>query len=1203
MLRKWGMLVLALLVTPMLVLAQNTGKVAGVITDGETGDPLPGASVVLLGTQLGTISDVDGNYFIIGVPVGSYDVQASFVGYGTQSVSGVEVSSGYTREINFTLTPGLQLDEIVVEYERPMIQKDAVGVPKIVTGEDIVNLPVRGAAAVAAIQAGVVNKEGSGTLNVRGGRGEEVDYYIDGVKVIGSANLPQSAVQEQEMVIGNISAKYGDAMSGIINITTKSGSTKFFGTVEGITSEVLDPYGYNLLSGAVGGPIAGNKVNFFAAAEFTDYGDSGPRAFGEIRLPDDVLTDLEANPTALQYTFANGESVFMKLPATIASGSRLFVDEHGVPVRVDGSGTPLADQTANGGNLWFYTCGGGPTDTACTDRTTQAVVAIPDDVDLEHLSLRTVTRTEFDVNPELFSVDKKKLNREYSRGSYSGNLVFNVLDNARLRVGGRYVQGSGYGDQGVRSHPYAVNYPNKSASRDWQAYASWTHYLSSSTFFQVQADYANNFSENWDPKFGNGENDWFAYGDIDNAGWSTLAGTLAASLPGDSDNDQQEVVNGTLIDVPVYNSAYADNVGPSIGEVALMAYTVGGRFTNGAGKSETANLRFSASATTQIGLHQLEFGGEFEQRTYRSWSINAVGLAKIFDDRSQGSQIEQIANLVRDRTGDGIADTLFVRTYDDLISDPYVLNQFASSYGYDLTGRNKIETDDLAKYLDKWQDKPLSDYNRAPFKPIYFGGYVQDKIEFRDVVLNLGVRVDVFDNNSLVLKNMFNRRPTCSAGQLGGAPVVISLPTSDPTPDSPYLVETTTDCGPIPTRDGSATLPANVQSDWTVFYKGSDVLGYRTTSGTFVDADGQPVNASDISLNGSPRQTYNNVTADLFEDYTPQVTLMPRIGISFPVTDQALFFARYGVTSQRPSSNLASLASLVGTGGVPSDLLPEKTTEYEIGFRQRVGARAALTISGFFRQIENLIQNRRVNTATPSSYGVAQNVDFGTVKGVEFGFDLRRSGGVAANVNYTLSFADGTGSDSGTTGTITWVDETPPNFISPMNFDQRHRFNVNLDYRLGKGEGPSILGTKIFENFGVNVLLTAGSGYPYTPVIEPFSLAGAARATQPKGGVNSGRMPWSSRVDFKLDRRFPLSGKTALTASLWVQNLFDQVNVNNVWRFTGLPDDDGFLATAGGDTFLADQGPVAYDMYTSRLRALGNVGIPRISRFGLRLDF
>jgi outer membrane receptor protein involved in Fe transport len=330
---------------------------------------------------------------------------------------------------------------------------------------------------------------------------------------------------------------------------------------------------------------------------------------------------------------------------------------------------------------------------------------------------------------------------------------------------------------------------------------------------------------------------------------------------------------------------------------------------------------------------------------------------------------------------------------------------------------------------------------------------------------------------------------------------------------------------------------------------------------------------------------------------------MPRIGISFPVTDQALFFARYGVTSQRPSSNLASLASLVGTGGVPSDLLPEKTTEYEIGFRQRVGARAALTISGFFRQIENLIQNRRVNTATPSSYGVAQNVDFGTVKGVEFGFDLRRSGGVAANVNYTLSFADGTGSDSGTTGTITWVDETPPNFISPMNFDQRHRFNVNLDYRLGKGEGPSILGTKIFENFGVNVLLTAGSGYPYTPVIEPFSLAGAARATQPKGGVNSGRMPWSSRVDFKLDRRFPLSGKTALTASLWVQNLFDQVNVNNVWRFTGLPDDDGFLATAGGDTFLADQGPVAYDMYTSRLRALGNVGIPRISRFGLRLDF
>jgi len=62
MLRKWGMVVLMLFVAPTLVFAQNTGKIEGTVLDGDTGDPLPGASVALVGTQLGTITDADGNY-------------------------------------------------------------------------------------------------------------------------------------------------------------------------------------------------------------------------------------------------------------------------------------------------------------------------------------------------------------------------------------------------------------------------------------------------------------------------------------------------------------------------------------------------------------------------------------------------------------------------------------------------------------------------------------------------------------------------------------------------------------------------------------------------------------------------------------------------------------------------------------------------------------------------------------------------------------------------------------------------------------------------------------------------------------------------------------------------------------------------------------------------------------------------------------
>src|SRR5690606_15301561 len=156
MLRKWGTAVLLFVAMPALAWAQNTGKLAGVVTDASTGDPLPGANVVLEGTQMGTITDADGNYFILGVPVGTYDIQTSFVGYQGQTVTDVEITSGLTRELNFSLSPGLELEEIVVQYERPIIQRDAVGASRVVTAEDIQNLPVRGVAGLAQLQGGVV---------------------------------------------------------------------------------------------------------------------------------------------------------------------------------------------------------------------------------------------------------------------------------------------------------------------------------------------------------------------------------------------------------------------------------------------------------------------------------------------------------------------------------------------------------------------------------------------------------------------------------------------------------------------------------------------------------------------------------------------------------------------------------------------------------------------------------------------------------------------------------------------------------------------------------------------------------------------------------------------------------------------------------------------------------------------------------------
>ncbi len=1116
---------------------------SGRVTDGSTGEGLPGANVIMQGTNIGATTDLDGNYVIIGIPVGTYAVQASFVGFAGETVNGVEINAGYTRELNFDLLPGIELDEVVVEYEQPLIQKDAVGSPKIVTSEQIVNLPVRGAADLAKIQAGVVSQEGSNTLNVRGGRGGEVTYYVDGIKFgSGGVAIPQSAIEQQEMQLGNISARYGDVMSGVINITTKSGAPEFFGSLEGITSQQLDAYGYNLVSGTIGGPIIKNKLSFFLAGEYTFEEDGSPRAVGELKINDDVLDNLRAFPTAFRGSDANGNEVFMPIPVGLSDGASLPVDDNGVVI-------------VNGGALSF------------SDGTS---VAVPDGVAASGINLTPVLRAEY-LTPDQYSVENGKRQRNNEELSLIGNMTLEVFENGRLRVGGRYRTTTFDANVSARRVLFTPEMTQISENENYQVYGTYTHRLSNTSFFQIQGDYSNSFSETYDPRFGTGFNDFLEYGNIDNAafavlrGYKDLAFTSETRIDDHGTPDDPSDDTEFTVQIPVFNNTYGDGTGPSGTDevVAGIVQVPGGRF-NGYSKGRSEQFRVSGSFTGQYGLHQVEFGGEFEKDVNRFWQINAPLLSRFVADGNP----EQIGN--DDPNPDGYS------TYDEIPNQ--LINSAVGYYGYDLRGQNEIDSENFGAFLNTDTSKPAADYNLKPYEPLYYGGYIQDKIEFNDIVLNLGLRADVFDNNVRVFKDRYARRPVCRAGDLGSTVNGV-------------------DCG-------SGSVPGNVGGDYTVFYSSDTVVGFRDTQGNFYTANGDETDAGQITLNGQARQTSNVITEDQFADYDPVLTIMPRIGVSFPVTDRAVFFASYGITSQRPSSRtFATLGAVRGTGTIDNtNLQPEKTTKYELGFRQRLGDRAALTISGFFNQIENLIQLRQIRGATPNAYSSYENVDFGTVKGLEFAFDLRRTNGFLANFNYTLSFADGTGSGDRTTSTIVWIDETPPNFISPLDFDQRHNLNLSLDYRLGKGEGPEVFGINLFENFGVNVLAKAGSGFPYTPVVEPFSVT-ESRAPVPAGGINSARMPWTNRVDIRVDRRFEVTGNASLTAFVWVQNLFNNNNTNQVWRYTGLPDNDGWLATPAGQRFVSESVPFAEAAYRHDIRNLSWVGIPRMTRIGLRLDF
>ncbi len=222
-------------------LAGTTGKIRGVVKDADTGEPLPGVNVVLKGTNLGAATDMDGYFIILNIPPGTYDVEASMIGYQKVVKTGVPVRTDLATEVNFRLkVQAIEGEAVEVVAKRPMINKDETNKTVIMDFTTFTDMPIQDFDEAVAAQAGVVRDE-SGDLHLRGGRAGEIAYMIDGVLVqdpfykSGGASimLDKYVIQELQMLTGAYGAEYGQAMSGVINIVTRDGSfTKYSGRLE-----------------------------------------------------------------------------------------------------------------------------------------------------------------------------------------------------------------------------------------------------------------------------------------------------------------------------------------------------------------------------------------------------------------------------------------------------------------------------------------------------------------------------------------------------------------------------------------------------------------------------------------------------------------------------------------------------------------------------------------------------------------------------------------------------------------------------------------------------------------------------------------------------------------------------------------------------------------------------------------------------------
>ena len=221
----------------VVIKAGTTGKIAGKVVD-QNNQPLIGCNIMIKGTSLGAATNLNGEYFILNIPPGTYDVTASMIGFGSVTVEGTVVMVDLTAKTNFFLKPEtIEGDEIIVTAEKPIVRLDQTSMSAVVSSEDIENLPVTDVGDVIELQAGIV-RDPNGGFHVRGGRSSEVSFWVDGVATTdsydGSSGLEieNAGIQEVQVISGTFNAEYGQAMSGIVNVVTKDGGLNYQGNLD-----------------------------------------------------------------------------------------------------------------------------------------------------------------------------------------------------------------------------------------------------------------------------------------------------------------------------------------------------------------------------------------------------------------------------------------------------------------------------------------------------------------------------------------------------------------------------------------------------------------------------------------------------------------------------------------------------------------------------------------------------------------------------------------------------------------------------------------------------------------------------------------------------------------------------------------------------------------------------------------------------------
>lgn len=1219
----------------------QSGTIKGVVTD-QTGGALEYAQVYL--KKEGNIvnyamTNEKGEYQLFGVSAGTYDLEAdasAVTGCGKkQTKSGIRVNNGAVMFEDISVDcNSTVLEGTVITWKPPVFDATTTESSKILDAESVRKTPGRSVTGALASTEGVTSIDGSMT-SVRGSRPDGQKMIIDGMTVRGLGGISMASIEQAELIQGGIPAEYGDGTSFTV-ITTRGVSKDVHGSLELMGS--LDGYNNFLVAGSLTGPLLKGKdkkkdparIGFLLTADFSYDKDGRPLQGGSWRATDEAIDYLLKNPLRYSNTqfsayYANGEYMqeenFKKQRVRDNAESWNYLLQGKIDFLL---GENKNVNLSIGG---MYEC------TRVRDWSiATALFNAQNNSQSQESTWRVNARLNHRITPDTSSIFNNimyNININFTKVNYWTRDI-NHKDNI-----------FNYGHLGYYKTTKANYFRKDTITIDGITYHD----------MNILTNIYDSVVEFSPMPFGSNDESLITNPDL--LAWVTNFTDVYTP-----DVIYENLGNGIPYDMTLYTTFGALRNGDSPSSIYGL-FTSPGTVSNSYGFSEQTQIGATASLSLGIKNHDIKLGYIFEKQTSRSFSVAPYGLWTRMRELTNSHISELDLNnpiligedtVMYDMYYNAEAQTTFDRNLrqslgldpngtdwidiDNMSPDKFDLGMFSaeelfnggssliSYYGYDYTGTKKYtKHTDINDFFTKTDANGDKTYNIGAYEPVYMAMYLQDKFSVRTMLFNIGVRVDRFDANQYVLSDPYLFRDAYTVKEIRGSY------------DDKFI-------------------PSNAEDDWVVYVNQLDqtldpenasIVAFRSGH-TWYDANGAVVTdpSTVLGATGGPilknpidKTAVSKVEGAAFTKYEPQWSIMPRLTFSFNVSNKSLFYAHYNIITSRPTQLQLNPISYLwidkygasATSVNNPNLKPQKSIDYEIGFRQAIGENSALSLAAYYSEKRDQIQSYRYSGAYPTTYYSYDNIDFGTVQGFTVSYDLQRTKNVTLRASYTLQFAKGTGSSETSGKEI--IQSGQPNLrtLTNLSFDQRHKLSANLDYRFGYGseyDGPkgkkvkkdgTVKEIKWLQNMGININFSAGSGMPYSRSSRPNSIYVSGTKGQLSGTINGSNMPWIYQCDVRLDKTFvidlkkdekgnPLK-KGMINVYLEVMNIFNFKNVTYVYDYTGNADDDGYLTANEYQQQINSQVDVASfrTFYRMRMKDPYCYTQPTRVRLGIQFQF